>query len=111
MSLSLCGTTREEQALAEIGRTCISPGAAGALVGLFLLLSLAGRSLARLLHFPDLGVLAVALPLALAGVGCWIFAYPRILGGDSLWLVRRLLAKANPAHGWVRRFAAVPDGE
>lgn len=44
MSLSLCGTTREEQALAEIGRTCISPGAAGALVGLFLLLSLAGAA-------------------------------------------------------------------
>ena len=84
----------------------------GLFLGLLaLLLCLAGRAVTRGLHFPDLGVLAVSGLLAAAGVGCLIFAFPRILGEGSLWLVRRLLAKANPERGWVRRFAAVPEGE
>ncbi|MEO7793868.1 MAG: hypothetical protein ABIV06_03780 [Thermoanaerobaculia bacterium] len=86
MSRSPAGTTREEQALAEIARTTVDPLAAMALVAVFILLLLAGGVL-------ELRAAATGRSNLLHGKRA--LAFPRLAELVDLWHRQGALAAAN----------------
>ena len=86
MSRSVAGTTREEEALAEIARTSVAGNAARALVAAFLLLLLVGAAI-------EVAAATTGRPNLLRGESALDF--PRLAEVGGIWREKGMLAAAD----------------